>query len=79
MVSEQDFNRFQFFQMMVAKLTRYAKNWKTGHQDSLRDLIVYTAMLEYVDSDLIKEESIESIRARMKKMHFKSIIQYGLT
>lgn len=48
----RDWNRAHIFMLMVVKLTRYAQNWSTGgHQDSLRDLAVYAAMLEEIDND----------------------------
>lgn len=47
-----DFNRFQIFVQMVVKLTRYRENWVGGgHEDSLRDLAVYAAMLQAYDSE----------------------------
>lgn len=50
--STDDFNRFQFITMIVGKLTRYTNNFDRGHQDSLRDLVVYTAMLESLDFEI---------------------------
>lgn len=37
--------------MLVLKLGRYAHNLDKGHQDSLRDLIVYAALLEAYDTN----------------------------
>ena len=37
--------------LIVTKLTRYAYNIDKGHRDSLRDMIVYTAMLEAYDTN----------------------------
>jgi hypothetical protein len=46
-----EWNRAHLFMMILVKVTRYAENWdKGGHQDSLRDLAVYAAMLESVDA-----------------------------
>lgn len=46
-----DWNRAHIFMLMVVKLTRYSNNWdKGGHQDSVRDLAVYAAMLESIDA-----------------------------
>lgn len=50
LMDEEDFTRFQFLVMITGKLTRYTNNFEEGgHQDSLRDLAVYTAMLESYD------------------------------
>lgn len=50
----QDHNRFHIFMLMAVKLSRYAINWEKGHQDSIRDNTVYSAMLEMIDG--IKEQ-----------------------
>lgn len=47
-----DFNRFGVLNMMVSKLTRYAANFNEGgHEDSIHDLVVYSAMLLELDDD----------------------------
>ena len=52
MAHQDDHNRYHLFLMMLVKLTRYAENFnKGGHQDSLRDLAVYAAMLEAMDHE----------------------------
>lgn len=43
--SEQDFNTWHLFELMVVKLTRFANSGLT-HQDSIHDLAVYAAMVE---------------------------------
>lgn len=46
-----DHYRMQIFNLIIVKLTRYAINWQEGgHQDSLEDMAVYTAMLMQIDS-----------------------------
>lgn len=47
--SVEDFNRFHIFMLMVVKMSRYTVNWEKGHQDSIRDNTVYSAMLEMID------------------------------
>jgi hypothetical protein len=47
-----DHTRFHIFCWIVGKLTRYANLWKKGHQDSIHDIVVYSAMLEMIDEDL---------------------------
>src|SRR5687768_12953353 len=43
----EDATRFNLIMMCLAKLQRYAHNFKNnGHKDSARDLQVYAAMLE---------------------------------
>lgn len=51
----EEFIRYHLFLLMMVKLTRYTNNWETGHQDSLRDTVVYAAMLEQFDG-LPKDE-----------------------
>lgn len=46
----EDFNRFHLLMLDVVKTTRYSENWdKGGHDDSLADKAVYSAMLQALD------------------------------
>jgi len=46
----QDMSRFAIVDTLVGKLTRYANNFVDGgHQDSLKDIQVYAAMLQELD------------------------------
>lgn len=48
-----DFNRFHIFMLGVVKQSRYCINWnKGGHQDSVHDNTVYSAMLESIDAEI---------------------------
>lgn len=48
----EDHTRFAILTLMFGKLTRYAGSFaKGGHEDSLTDLIAYTAMLKEVDEE----------------------------
>lgn len=50
--SPNDFTRFYFLVLIVAKLSRYVNNFDLGgHQDSVRDMCVYAAMLEAFDEE----------------------------
>lgn len=58
--TEEDFNRFHLFVLMMVKGTRYSQNWNNGgHQDSIRDACVYAAMLEAVDEAIDAERNPE--------------------
>lgn len=49
----EDHNRFGLITQIISKLTRYTNQFtQGGHEDSLRDLQVYGAMLEEVDLDI---------------------------
>lgn len=51
--SVDDFNRFGVLNAKVAKLTRYVQNWnRGGHEDSLHDDMVYSAMLSELDEEI---------------------------
>lgn len=50
--SAVDHHRFHLFMLAVVKLTRYARNWSTGHGDSLTDGVNYLAMLQAIDRSL---------------------------
>lgn len=53
LLSADDFNRFTLLAMVVAKLERYASNFdQGGHQDSIHDAMVYSAMLESLDEEI---------------------------
>ena len=59
--TEDDWNRLHLFLLNMVKVTRYANNYnKGGHEDSLRDSIVYNSMLQYVD-EMIQEEKVKAI------------------
>lgn len=46
----EDWVRLELLMMKVVKVSRYAENFtKGGHQDSVHDDMVYSAMLENVD------------------------------
>lgn len=46
-----DHNRFQIFNLIIVKLSRYTVNWNEGgHADSIHDAAVYCAMLEAIDA-----------------------------
>lgn len=47
--TEADHHRFHIFMLAMVKVTRYARNWEAGHDDSLTDLINYAAMLQAID------------------------------
>ena len=52
-----EWSRMYFFMLLVAKMSRYATNWQTGHHDSVHDMIVYAALLEAFDTNLnVKEK-----------------------
>jgi hypothetical protein len=51
--TQADFNRFSLMLMILAKVSRYARNFNEGgHGDSLNDLAVYAMMLKEVDDSL---------------------------
>lgn len=46
----KDFSRFAILTFMLAKTTRYTKNFHNGgHKDSLDDISVYSQMLQQLD------------------------------
>jgi hypothetical protein len=51
LVTARDFGRFALFVQALGKLGRYAGSFSEGgHEDSARDLTVYAAMLQSMDS-----------------------------
>ncbi len=50
--TQADFNRFSILLMILAKVSRYARNFDKGHDDSLSDLAVYSMMLKELDDSL---------------------------
>ena len=50
--SVEEWNRIGLFIQDIAKTTRYVENWhKGGHDDSLNDKSVYSAMLRSLDQE----------------------------
>jgi len=54
--SVADFTRMFVLMMIVMKTTRYARNFGNGHRDSIRDITVYSAMLEAYDTETFDHE-----------------------
>ena len=53
-----DFRRFSLINMMVLKLTRYTANYQEGgHEDSITDLINYSAALAEVDAEMRRKDA----------------------
>jgi hypothetical protein len=52
LVTEEDHNRWHILELIIVKLTRYSANWKTGHKESMDDLVVYGAMLRALDQEM---------------------------
>lgn len=54
-----DHDRFQIFNLILVKLSRYAVQWLEGHQDSIHDAMVYAALLESIDSGHIEKSKVK--------------------
>ena len=56
--SSLDFQKWHLFELFIVKLTRFTQNYVAGHQDSLKDMRVYLAMLEelYADPPIAEED-----------------------
>jgi len=61
--SVEDHTRFQIFNLIIVKLSRYAVNWYEGHQDSIHDALVYSAILEAIDEEK-KEAEMNFTKAK---------------
>lgn len=46
-----DQERYQIFNLIIVKLSRYAVQWERGHRDSIHDTAVYAALLEKIDEE----------------------------
>jgi hypothetical protein len=57
LTTEEDFNRFAVLDMIVAKMVRYARNFRLGHDDSLLDISVYAAILRELDDEVFDNRS----------------------
>lgn len=64
LVTAEDHNRYHLLVLIIVKLTRYAPNWSTGHEDSLKDIMVYAAMLQ----DLDKPNSLKDPEELRRKL-----------
>jgi hypothetical protein len=49
LATPEEHHRFHIFMLMIVKVTRYARNWEGGHEDSLCDLAAYAGMLIALD------------------------------
>lgn len=60
--SADDHSRFAILTLMFGKLTRYCGSFnRGGHEDSLTDLIAYTAMLKEVDQEARERQEQVSV------------------
>lgn len=79
LVTESDHTRFAILTLLFGKLTRYCGNFdRGGHEDSLTDLIAYTAMLKEVDQETreAKAGPLGAGTIRADKMFDKAWHQY---
>ena len=53
--TEEDFNTWHLFELIIVKLTRFA-NSKRTHKDSIHDIGVYSAMIESLMPEEKKDE-----------------------
>lgn len=60
--SADDHSRFAILTLLFGKLTRYCGSFnRGGHEDSLTDLIAYTAMLKEVDQEARERQEQSSL------------------
>lgn len=53
--TEEKFNRWHIFELIIVKLTRYAQNYEQGgHADSIDDMIVYLGILKELDNEFVQ-------------------------
>lgn len=58
-----DFLRFSILNLIVIKIGRYCTHWEKPHQDSVHDIMVYSAVLEEVDQFFDKPyEEVEDLQ-----------------
>lgn len=62
LTTADDHSRFAILTLMFGKLTRYCGSFsRGGHEDSLTDLIAYTAMLKEVDQEARERQEQDSV------------------
>lgn len=47
----EDYDRWHIFELVIVKLTRYANNYDTPHEDSLLDMLPYLGILGSLDEE----------------------------
>ena len=51
--TEQDHERIHLLMLLIVKISRYCNNFELGgHEDSLNDAAVYSAMLRSLDAEI---------------------------
>lgn len=51
--TENDHERYHIFTWLIGKICRYSQNYNNGgHEDSLKDAIVYAAILKSIDEKI---------------------------
>ena len=59
-----EYDRWHIFELIIVKLTRYANNFDTPHEDSLLDMLPYLGILGGLDQEL--RERFETERAKVE-------------
>jgi len=57
--TEEDYNRWHIFELIIVKLTRYVVNFDEGHPDSLLDMIPYLGILGALDKEMLEKRDEE--------------------
>lgn len=65
LVHAAEYDRWHIFELLIVKLTRYANNYDTPHEDSLLDMLPYLGILGGLDQEL--RERFEDERAKMER------------
>ena len=71
----KDHERFHIFMLGVVKMSRYVKNWDKGHQDSVHDQTVYSAMLEMIDANHKATEGVSQPFKQLKEFLDKRAVK----
>jgi RIO-like serine/threonine protein kinase len=53
--SAEAYNRMAILMQIINKLLRYSLNWDKGHIDSIKDITVYTAILQELDEEYLND------------------------
>lgn len=70
LVHAAEYDRWHIFELIIVKLTRYANNYDTPHEDSLLDMLPYLGILGGLDQELRERFEVERAKVEQERAAF---------
>jgi len=74
LVDAADYDRWHIFELIIVKLTRYANNYDTPHEDSLLDMLPYLGILGGLDQELRERFEAERKKVESERLTYEEAV-----